>query len=474
MSENQTKAEQALEHCIRLHDQLVQDGIYHAPEGHTWRISPEPFWLTSEEYAFLKELGHHLLAFYSALNHLYLESVKGRQPDWVSRYLDQGKPDSVIQYGRMNRFKPDLPGIIRPDLIPTEEGFIATELDAVPGGIGLTGNLSARYASLGFPVAGGAEGMIQGFARMIRAVIEQSRLNSLAIIVSEESRSYRPEMRWLGARLNERGMPTVVISPDEIQLTEEGLQVLSSGRAIPVEVVYRFFELFDLPNIPKAELILYSVKKEKVMITPPIKAYLEEKMAFALFHHPVLQSFWREALGVATVSLLKGLFPQTWVVDPRPVPPHAVIPDLIFRDRPLTDWRELASATQKERRFVLKPSGFSELAWGSHGVLVGHDLPESEWSQALEKAMGSFESKPYILQPFHKGRKYTVSYYDEAERDIKTMPGRTRLSPYYFVHDGKAELGGILATICPLNKKLIHGMTEAVMVPCAVKNNMEE
>jgi len=28
------------------------------------------------------------------------------------------------------------------------------------------------------------------------------------------------------------------------------------------------------------------------------------------------------------------------------------------------------------------------------------DLPESEWSQAIEKAMGSFEARPYILQPF--------------------------------------------------------------------------
>ena len=471
MPQLQPKSGQALENCIRLCDQFVQDGIYQAPEGHTWRIAPEPFYLTGEEYAFLKELGGHLLAFYSALNHLYFESIKDRQPIWVSRYLDQGKPDSVVLCGRMNRFKQQLPGVIRPDLIPTEQGFVATELDSIPGGIGLTGSLSARYAALGYPIAAGAEGMVRGFARMMGAVAGRSSPSSLAIVVSDESRSYRPEMRWLGARLNEVGIPTVVIEPDAVQFTEEGLRVLIQDRVVPVEVVYRFFELFDLKNIPKADLILYSVKKETVKITPPIKAHLEEKMAFALFHHPALQSFWRETLGEEAISLLVGLFPQTWVVDPQPAPPHAIIPDLIFRDRPLTDWRELGTATQKERRFVLKPSGFSELAWGSHGVLVGHDLPQSEWAQALEKALASFSERPYVLQRFYKGKKYTVSYYDEAAHDMKIMPGRARLSPYYFVHDGKAELGGILATVCPLDKKLLHGMPEAIMVPCAVRNS---
>ncbi len=47
------------------------------------------------------------------------------------------------------------------------------------------------------------------------------------------------------------------------------------------------------------------------------------------------------------------------------------------------------------------------------------------------------------------------------------MAGRARLSPYYFVTGGKVELAGILATICPADKKVIHGMKDAVMVPCA-------
>jgi hypothetical protein len=50
------------------------------------------------------------------------------------------------------------------------------------------------------------------------------------------------------------------------------------------------------------------------------------------------------------------------------------------------------------------------------------------------------------------------------------MRGRARLCPYYFVGgDGDAarpQLGGVLATICPADKKIIHGMTDAILAPC--------
>jgi hypothetical protein len=466
----QTREGQALTHCIRLRDQLTQDGIYRSLEELTWRIAPEPFWLTREEYTFIKELGNHLLTFYSSLNKLYFESLKERQPPWISRYLDQGKPDPVITHGQMNRFKQHLPGIIRPDLIPTDQGFIATELDSVPGGIGLTGNLSARYSELGYPVAAGSEGMVNGFAQMIRDISALPGNSCLAIIVSDESGSYRPEMHWLGKRLNDVALCTTVIEPDDIRFTEGGLHVSFDERTVPVDVVYRFFELFDLKNIPKFEHVFDSAKKKKVMITPPLKAYLEEKMAFALFHHPALEPFWKDELDSEAFPLLKKLIPPTWILDPQPVPSHAVIPDLFIQGRPLMNWQELAGITQKERQLVIKPSGFSELAWGSRGVVVGHDLPQQEWSATLDRALTSFPTQPYIIQRFFKGRKYSIFYYDDSTKDLKPMTGRVRLSPYYFVYQGKAELGGILATLCPLDKKLLHGMADAVMVPCAVKN----
>jgi hypothetical protein len=46
------------------------------------------------------------------------------------------------------------------------------------------------------------------------------------------------------------------------------------------------------------------------------------------------------------------------------------------------------------------------------------------------------------------------------------MKGRVRLSPYFFAReDGGILLGGVLATVCPADKKILHGMSDAVMVP---------
>ena len=89
-------------------------------------------------WRFFTGLGDHLLQFYAALNRLYWDSFKGKAPAWVAGYLDLGKPPHVVEMGRMKRFRQQLPGIIRPDVIHTEAGFTITELDSVPGGFGAT------------------------------------------------------------------------------------------------------------------------------------------------------------------------------------------------------------------------------------------------------------------------------------------------------------------------------------------------
>ena len=238
---------------------------------------------------------------------------------------------------------------------------------------------------------------------------------------------------------------------------------------LKIDILYRFFELFDLKNIPQIDLILYAIRKEMVAVTPPLKHHLEEKLLFALLHHPVLFEVWREALGKSAMSRLQEVFPQTWIMDPRPLPPHAVIPDLKLDGLPDTDFRQLAQASQRERQLVIKPSGFSPTAWGSRGVTIGHDVSSQDWESTINEALAAFEQTPHILQEFHKGRKVSVSYYDFETGAIRRMHGRARLCPYYYVIGDSPVLAGILATVVPLNKKMIHGMSEAVMVPVAVK-----
>ncbi|MDE0315691.1 MAG: hypothetical protein OXM61_12370 [Candidatus Poribacteria bacterium] len=460
--------------CLFINDEIPKEKLFSSekrdvhPDCNTsWRISPEPFWISQEDLNWFEELGPHLLSFYRACNLLYSQSARGIQPTWVAEYLDIGKPENVIQQGRMNRFKSQLPGVIRPDILPTTDNSKAiTELDSIPGFIGATGCLARLYTKLGYPIIGGKDGMVNGYAEMIRALAKKDD-PTLAIVVSDESEDYRPEMVWLANALCDAGLRTVAVKPHEVIFTEEGLLVQTEDSKIDIDVVYRFYELFDLPNIPKAELIFYSAKKRTVVLTPPPKAYLEEKLCLALFHHPSLQPFWQRQLGKKTYPFLQEAIPQTWILDPRPLPPHAVIPNLEIDNMPVTDWQQLSKVTQKQRELVIKPSGFSEFAWGSRGVKIGHDLPTEEWEAAIENGLASFEKTPHVLQQFHTAERVRMQYYDFETKDMQEMPARPLLRPYYFVVGDTVKLGGIQAAVCPADKKILHGMVDSIIVPCA-------
>jgi hypothetical protein len=460
--------------CLHINALSPEGGLFegnrtnlHPDSRLPWRISPEPFWITPEQLQTLEELGQVLLQFYQASNLLYQQSVKGTQPAWVHRYLDQGKPEPVIEFGRMNRFKSHLPLVIRPDLLLTEEGFRVAELDSIPGGMGFTGHLSSLYGEVGYDLVGGSHGLIDGFYEAMAATTRTEK-PVVAIVVSDESEPYREEMQWLAQQLEERGFPVYCLHPRDICFDDQGLFVETDGDRLQVDAVYRFFELFDLKNIPKAELIGYFAKKNAVRVTPPLKAFLEEKMWLALFCHPLLQSFWEKELDSRSVDILRTLVPASWVLDSTPLPPHAVIPGLEIDGRAVNDWNQLKHLTKKQREFVVKPSGFSELAYGSRGVAIGHDLPEEEWASHVQGALESFPRHPYILQKFHKSARLSARYYDFPTAEIREMRGRVLLRPYYYTSHDLIRLAGIQVVICPPDKKVLHGMTDAILVPCAV------
>ena len=143
---------------------------------------------------------------------------------------------------------------------------------------------------------------------MIRARADQAD-PTLAIVVSDEADSYRAEMKWLAGQLIREGIHAACVHPRDLRFTDEGLFLPDHIQDRPISIVYRFFELFDLANIPKHELIMYAAKKGLTVVTPPYKPWLEEKLAFALIHHPMLEQYWRARLPDETFSLLKRLMP---------------------------------------------------------------------------------------------------------------------------------------------------------------------
>jgi len=424
-----------------IRSSFPKEGLFAEKDFH---LSPDPFPVDDKFAKELEQLGHRLYIFQRACNELYQRSVKGKQPAWIAQYLDAGKPAELIEFSRQKQFRDDVPLVIRPDLILTDAGYTIAEIDSVPGGIGLTGWLNQTYAALGRDVIGGTDEMLDGF----RSLLPEGG----DIVISEEAATYRPEMNWVAAQLNAKH------SEHEWRVVDAETYEPKSGRN-----VYRFFELFDLPNLPRISALLDAVRDGSVKITPPIKPFLEEKMWFALFWMQPLREFWRRELGEKYFLKLQEVIPFSWPLDPTPLPQHAVIPRLEIHD-----WREAGKLSQKERDLLIKVSGFSPLGWGSRGIVVGSDVPQVEWEQALDEALASFQTTPRLMQRFHKARLIDHRYWDNETGELKTMRGRVRLCPYYFVEGGKVKLSGSLATIVPADKKLLHGMRAAILAPTAV------
>src|SRR5437899_10054159 len=228
-----------------------------------WLISPDAFPISEKFASDLEQLGHRLFVFQRACNQLYQLSFRGKQPEWIAKYLDAGKPAKLVELSRQKIFREELPRVIRPDLILTEKSYIIAEIDSVPGGIGLTAWLNRTYSTLGQDVIGGETEMLDGFQKVLP--------NGGDILVSEESAAYRPEMIWLAAQLNQHRTSNIEHPTSNwCDVAAENYEPKQG------QDVYRFFELFDLSNIPKIALLLKSASQGKGQVKTPNKSVVVE------------------------------------------------------------------------------------------------------------------------------------------------------------------------------------------------------
>ena len=449
-------------------------------EDKTWRLSPAAWALTSEQVAELEAVGAACLEFHQALETLYLRSAAGRNllrnrpllAPWVAEYLDRGKPAALVAHARDPRNRGALPTVLRPDLLLTDDGFALTELDSVPGGIGLTAFLNRLYGGDADPaVLGHGDAMLDLFHESLAALRPQVRNPLVALVVSDEAATYRPEMEWVAAQLQRRGRRVHCLRPEALFPLGGELFFDVEGTPEKIDVVYRFFELFDWAQVPAAPHVLEAWAAGHVAVAPPMRPFQEEKLALALFHHHRLAPFWQENLSRGALERLRRLVPQSWVLDPAPLPPGAVLDGPRVGGRPLGDWRDLVAASQKERDLIIKISGFHETAWGARSVMLGSDCSREEWQAGVDRALGLAATNLHVLQEYRKPRRVEHPLYEAAAGGpavVAPQAGRLRLCPYFFVVEGRARLGGALATFCPPDKKIIHGMEDAALLPCRV------
>ena len=156
-----------------------------------WKLSPEPWPITAAQLRELKLIGAACLSYQRALERLYVRSATDKKilrnrdihAPWVAQYLDRHKPPGLIEHGRHRAVKGQHPLVLRPDLLITEQGFTMTELDSVPGGVGLTAYLNEVYAE-DFPEVIGGLGMPARFQAMLGRLVPGERFPTVAIAVS--------------------------------------------------------------------------------------------------------------------------------------------------------------------------------------------------------------------------------------------------------------------------------------------------
>lgn len=444
-------------------------------EDKTWRFSPEAWPLTSVQLRQVNEIGQACLEFTRAVELLYTRSWEGKnllrnaqlKAPWVADYLDRGKPAHLIAHTRAKALRRSQPIVIRPDLLLTDDGFALTEIDSVPGGIGLTSFLNQVYADQPGLIDGEGGMPARFYAAM--AALRPDRENPLiGIVVSDEASTYRPEMEWIADQLQQQDKRVYCLHPDDLFPLGDAICADIDGDPEELDIIYRFWELFDLGNIRIAGEILQRLESgSPLVVTPPMRHIHEEKLSLALFHHPRLAPFWRENLSKPSWKVLQKIVPAGWIMDPVDLPPNAVLDAPLVGGRPIYAWEQLADASQRERNLILKLSGFHENAWGARSVLYGSDASREEWQDGIAEAIEGAAQNLYLLQEYRKPARTEHPVYRE-DGSLTAMQGRLRLCPYYFVNGEKAELSGCLATFCPADKKIIHGMRDAAMLPAKV------
>ena len=290
----------------------------------------------------------------------------------------------------------------------------------------------------------------------------------IAILVSDQSATYRPEMERLATVLRDEGRRVYCRSTADLMPMGDTFCIDVDGSPEDVDIVYRFWDLFDQANVPVMGELMKAVEEGTIVVTPPMRPFQEEKLNLALLHHHLLSDYWRETLSGEAFAWLMKSVPRSWVMDPAPLPPGAVLDGPQIGGRHMHDWRQLADATQKERDVVIKISGFDENAWGARGVMLGSDASHEEWRQGVEEAIARSANVMHIVQEYRKPVRLTHPVCNEESEEAYPMQGRTRLCPYYFMKGAKAEMGGVLATFCPADKKIVHGMRDAALLPCRV------
>ena len=225
-----------------LNEELLQQPLFKAK---SWQLSSQTFKLEKRQEQHLALIGVAIHSLLSALRQLYLQarSSYSDEYNWVRDYLERGKPEWICQLSQDTRFTPQMLSVMRPDIILTNTGYALTEIDSLPGGIGLTELLYQTYTkdtSNTSPFT-----LLEEFHAALARLRPDKENPVVIIIYNDEGETYWPEFDWIAAQLRSNGKKVYTSHVKDITCDTNTVSFNHNGEQMTADVIYRFFELFD-------------------------------------------------------------------------------------------------------------------------------------------------------------------------------------------------------------------------------------
>ncbi|MFD9498281.1 hypothetical protein [Streptomyces sp. NPDC060035] len=304
----------------------------------------------------------------------------------------------------------------RPDIVYRSgvPWFVEFNIDGALGGTLQADLLASRFRDLYRPLPGGdridapPSAVDSRFAH-IRNSLELSEGSRVAIPVFRKGAAPGLEdpdafLAWLAPMCESgrrHGMDTVACLMDHLETDEHGVLLLDGQR---VDAVFRLFLSFDQPASEGLDALIRAVRAGQVrMHTSEATWLLSDKTTMAWL--------WadKESLPEADRLLIERHLPWT-ALFPAPGPEG----DELLRHA-LTHRAEL----------VLKPSG----GYGGTGVVLGPDVCDEEWRDALERAE---REGHHILQRHVTPDRLALDFYDQETGAVEHAEVPFVLGPFMF------------------------------------------
>ena len=320
------------------------------------------------------------------------------------------------------------------------------------------------------PILGAATLMVRRLSTRPLAALRPNEANPLvALVVSDEAATYRPEMEWLALQLQLQGKRVFALRPQALFPLGGALFFDSGGnpgedrRHLPLLRALR-------PREHPGRAVHLRGLGGRGGRHRPAHAPLPggEARLRPLSPSPAARLLGRGPQRADGPTAPDALIPPSWVMDPAPLPPGAVLDGphaggrAISRlARPRGSLAEGAGPHHQDQRIPRDRLGRPQR--DSRQRQLARGMADRPWIGRSSSPRANL----HLLQAYRKPSRVRHRVYRDGRRAVET-DGRLRLCPYYLVVGGKARLSGALATFCPPDKKIIHGMQDAALLPCRI------